>query len=200
MQCLNQILLVDDHPLIADSVSQMLTRHGHDVACADSVTAMNNYLQVSKPTLIILDLDLGDGDGVRNIHRLCKTDQRSVLVFSGTRDKLEVLCARLDGASGFVQKGDRTDELLLAINRILEGGQYWPTWVEEFEHASKTLQETPRHERDVLLCLNRGYSTEEISSSLNISSRSVQNRLTSIFSAFQVKNRNSLRALFRGKT
>jgi CheY-like chemotaxis protein len=58
------VLVVDDEPAIRDVVADILLDHGFDVVLAWSGRRMLEFLESSRPSLIVLDVMMPDGDGL----------------------------------------------------------------------------------------------------------------------------------------
>ena len=65
------VLLVDDDPDARDLTSQLLHGAGHEVLSAASLREARDQLRVASPRLVVLDLQLGDGDGLELLGDLC---------------------------------------------------------------------------------------------------------------------------------
>jgi CheY-like chemotaxis protein len=68
-----RVLVVDDHALNLKLLQHVLEYEGHEVIAADSVAAAERALAAGKPALIVLDLQLPDGDGLDLARRLKAT-------------------------------------------------------------------------------------------------------------------------------
>src|SRR5215210_3276583 len=64
-----RVLIVDDHPLLREGVSQVFNRQHDFVVCAEAATAAEakSALLEKKPDLVVLDLMLGNADGIELI-------------------------------------------------------------------------------------------------------------------------------------
>jgi two-component system, cell cycle response regulator DivK len=65
-----RILVVDDHELNRKLLQRLLERSGYAVHCAASLTAASCAAFECPPDLIVLDLNLADGDGLALVGRL----------------------------------------------------------------------------------------------------------------------------------
>lgn len=66
------LLLVEDTPSLALLYSQVLNRAGHKVATAMTLADARAYMETGRPQVVLLDLQLPDGDG-----STCSTTFRS---------------------------------------------------------------------------------------------------------------------------
>ena len=60
------VMVVDDHPIWRDAVARDLADDGFNVvATAEGVAAARRRAAVVKPDVVVMDMRLGDGDGVQ---------------------------------------------------------------------------------------------------------------------------------------
>jgi CheY-like chemotaxis protein len=69
-----RVLVVDDHPLNLKLLGRLLALDGHQVLTADSLATAEQTIDECLPELIVLDLQLPDGDGL-DLARKLKGDQ-----------------------------------------------------------------------------------------------------------------------------
>ncbi len=119
------LLLVDDHPLFRDGFAQMLRdrRPGWTLrlagSAAEGLAALDGGLPVD---LIIVDIQLPDGDGVEALEaigRLHPTVPR--VVISGREDPATRHRVGRSGASGFIAKAAPAEAIVAAIDAVLGG-------------------------------------------------------------------------------
>ncbi len=60
-----RVLLVEDHPPLAEAVRDALRRAGFAVDHAATAAQARDLVELSDPALVLLDLGLPDGDGLR---------------------------------------------------------------------------------------------------------------------------------------
>jgi DNA-binding NarL/FixJ family response regulator len=125
-----RILLVDDHPVLRWGLRQLLANLADLSVCgeADSIEDALHAVNLSKPDLVVVDLALGRGDGLRLIRRLRELDDRlPVVVFSMYDEDAFVELARLAGATEYVRKRDSPAMLIRAIRRALDSTGHRPS-------------------------------------------------------------------------
>jgi len=59
-----RILVVDDHELNLKLLERLLELEGHEVRAADSLAAAERALAEEQPAMIVLDVNLPDGNGL----------------------------------------------------------------------------------------------------------------------------------------
>ena len=112
-----RILVVDDERDFVAWERSLLEKDGHEVCCAESGTAALQALETFKPDLVFLDILLPDLDG-HVVHELIQERASvPVILVSAMAGEGESV---LWGASGFVRKPPRPDQLLDAVRRYVK--------------------------------------------------------------------------------
>jgi CheY-like chemotaxis protein len=73
------VLVVDDHELNLKLLERLLEREGRQVRCADSVAAAERAVAEEEPAMIVLDLNLPDGNGLELTRKL-KAEPRTASI------------------------------------------------------------------------------------------------------------------------
>jgi DNA-binding NarL/FixJ family response regulator len=157
-----------------------------------------------QPDVIILDLILGEDDGLAFLPDLIQTSPKSrVLILTGVQNPDSHRTAIRRGAMGIVLKEHAADLLLKAINKVYEG-EVWversmmgsilqnlnkPTIVDPEESKIKSLTD---REREVINLVGEGLKNKQIGERLFISETTVTHHLSSIFSKLEVSDRLEL--------
>ena len=118
------VVVVEDHALLAETLRLGLEARGipTGVLAARPLDELSAALLERRPTLVLLDLDLGEfGDSTPLIAPLIAAGIR-VLVVSGTPDRERIAAAFDAGAVGYCAKRDGFDELMAKTERALASG------------------------------------------------------------------------------
>ncbi len=117
------IVLVDDHPDILEMLKFNLNKEGYNVQCfSNSINALD-YIQNSKPDLVVTDWMMPEMDGLelcRNIKFSPLLSQVPVLMLSCKSDEIDVVTALELGAEDYVVKPVRIKELITRLKKILK--------------------------------------------------------------------------------
>jgi DNA-binding NarL/FixJ family response regulator len=125
-----KILVVDDHPMMADALRQALLsleRQAEVVCVGDLASALSATAGEAGFDLALLDLGLPDCSGPDGLARL--REERPylpVVVVSGASDPETIVSALDLGAMGFIPKTSSRDVLLNAVRLVASGGIYVP--------------------------------------------------------------------------
>jgi DNA-binding NarL/FixJ family response regulator len=134
-----------------------------------------------------------------------------VAIVSGSEDRDDVLRTVATGLSGYVPKSLLDDEIVGALQDILDGRIYVPRFMTAHGSSSGGKSSPSEHseirggpgggavtkpisprQRDVLDCVRRGLSNKEIARELDIAEGTVKIHLAALFSHFGARNRTEL--------
>lgn len=200
------IMIVDDHVVIRSGL-RMLIEHDQRmrvVAQAGNKTEALERAMSERPDVIILDLVLGDEDGLSFLPELCEASPNSrVLVLTGVQNPDSHRRAIRRGAVGIVLKEHAADQLLKAILKVNEG----EVWIERSMMGSmiQELNKPPLvdpeftkiesltdREREVIALIGEGLKNKQVGERLFISETTVTHHLSSVFSKLEVSDRLEL--------
>ena len=183
-----RVLVVDDHPVVWHGINLLLNRQDDLFCCQDEVDSVAGIIPAVKkdhPQMLLLDLNLRDGNSLNIISTL--RDQFPdvpILVisqFDNIRCAEDALHA---GAVGYVMKEEAAQEILTAIRTVLRKETY-------ISHKLKlpvSGQTAPMPERpaiaehvdedefQVFLLLGSGLSMGDIAAQLRISDKTLEAR------------------------
>jgi DNA-binding NarL/FixJ family response regulator len=129
-----RILVVEDHPIVRHGLVELLGAQDGMEVCgeAESITEGIDQLDQTNPHLVIVDLELLDGDGlqlIRHIKANCVAVR--ILVLSSHDDQHHSKAALDAGAMGFVSKHEVVDHVLEGVVAVLAGTTYLSPKVNE---------------------------------------------------------------------
>ena len=179
-----RILVVDDHPFFREGVMSWIARQNGMTACgfAESPGAALAAVETALPDIVLLDLQLRNGDGFDVLRGLknCMHEPR-VIVVSHKDETVFAERTLRAGAKGYVLKEEASDTMLSAIHIVLEGGIHLSAAARRqlFQNqpnaaATDKLRGLYNRELQVLQLLGRGHSTKEIALELSISPKTVE--------------------------
>lgn len=114
------LLVVEDDPQVAQSLARGLREAGFAVSMADRLAAADEQLAKGATALIVLDLNLPDGDGRNWLRRIRQEGHRMPVIILTARDTLAERVAGLeDGADDYLTKPFAFAELLARIRARL---------------------------------------------------------------------------------
>jgi diguanylate cyclase (GGDEF)-like protein len=115
-----RILIIDDKPEVRDSVGEFMRRAGYEAESAACVEDGLALLRAALFDVVITDIEFPGGLGGLDLTQIVKRDHRAdVIVMTGYSQDYSYEEAVSRGASDFVVKPFRTEELLLRVRRVL---------------------------------------------------------------------------------
>jgi DNA-binding NarL/FixJ family response regulator len=119
-----RVFLLDDHEVVRQGVKAALEVEGDMTVVGESGTATDalEIVGACRPDVAILDVRLGDGNGIEVCREITSThpDVKALILTSFDSDRA-LVDAGLAGAAGFVLKQIRSAELIDAIRKVHEG-------------------------------------------------------------------------------
>jgi DNA-binding NarL/FixJ family response regulator len=199
-----KILVVDDHPLVRDAMSQLVAQLGGDVEvfeAPDCATGLRIAQAHSDLDLVLLDLNLPGLRGIPALERFRSEHPAApVVIVSMFRDRDTVDEAVRRGAMGFIPKSSSRDTIVNALRLVLSGSVYVPPEAAAGESAPEEappiaharnaaeLGLTPR-QGQVLALLMKGRSNKLICRELGLAERTVKAHMSAVLNAFKVTSR-----------
>ena len=191
------ILVIDDHPLVAEGIVSLLSTLGEDVSATtvtDGAQGIEKALIV-KPDLILLDLHMPNMGGLDALKILGeKLPSTSVVIVSASLEKADMQAAMRLGAMGFIPKSASSDIMMQALKLVLSGGIYVPPEMLDLGNRNSpsvstvTSSLTPR-QIEVLKLLSEGKVNKEIARQLDCAETTVKAHVTAVFKELRASNR-----------
>jgi DNA-binding NarL/FixJ family response regulator len=183
-----QILLVEDHPAVAEGLALRLNRDPEFEVVDIAHRGPEAVVKASrlKPDLVLMDICLPDGtEGIEATRQIRQADPKiRVLVLTAHARDRWIEAAVAAGAGGFLSKEAPTEKLVEAIRDVLRGKGTIP-WVPLVPPDERL---TPR-EREVLQLMAQGFPNKVIAKLLRIGEQAVKNYGSSIFAKLGAGNR-----------
>lgn len=210
------ILVIDDHELLATTLTYALIGQGFDAhrVPVDDLETVRDTALLYSPGVALLDLNLGvdvDGrplDGVELVTPLCAQGW-SVLVVTGTDELDRVAAAVAAGAANWVVKGADLAELLTHITDLVEGRgrlaeperrtmlEYHREVMRAHGKNTSRLGRLSATEHGVLDRLTGGSSAAEIAEETYTSIHTVRAHIRSILAKLDVGSQGAATAIAR---
>src|SRR5215469_963479 len=187
-----RVLIADDHLVFRMGLRSLLNNE-RDITVAGEATTGAQAIQKFKelqPDVVVLDLRMPDGGGLRALAGMNELRaQAKVLVLSSYANEEEVYQALQAGASGYVLKDAGRDELVGAIRKVYEGGQWIQPCLRPILAGREDRPELTSRELEVLTLIVRGLTNREIANILGNSENTVRNHTIRIFAKLYVSDR-----------
>jgi len=178
------ILLVDDHPVVREGYRRLLERQaGFRVSAeAEDAAAAYRAYQAERPDVVVMDLSLPGPGGLEAIRHIRQWDRTArLLVFTMHASAAFALKAFEAGACGYITKSSAPHELVRAIATVARGGRALSEDIareiasERLGNERSLVEDLGPRETEILRLVASGWTTEQIATSLNLSTKTVQN-------------------------
>jgi DNA-binding NarL/FixJ family response regulator len=180
-----RILIVDDHPLVRESLKKIIQGEPDLVVCGEAEDREQalEIVRAAGPRLAIVDLTLKSSHGLELIKDLRERfPEVQSLVLSMHDEMIHAERAIRAGARGYITKREVPARILLAIRQILNGEIYWSEKAAA-RVASKIARAAPTttkfdlltdREMQVFQLIGSGQSTRQIAATLHIDVSTVE--------------------------
>lgn len=204
-----RVLIADDHALLRQGIKGVLDFESDIEVVGETEDGQETLARtlVLQPDVLLLDLNMPGLSGMEVCKQLvaarCHVKIIALTIHDNDNYVLELL---KNGAYGYLLKGVEPSVLLEAIHTVAEGGFYLLPELQkrifgsikpsdDVQEKAKTLWREGRNERltaremDVVACIAKGFSNQDIAQALFVSEKTVKNHLTNIFRKLNVNDR-----------
>lgn len=195
-----RVMIVDDHDLVRRGLRSLLELEPDLEVVGEAGTA-GMALSVADdvaPDVVVLDVRLPDGSGVEVCRALRQTRPATrALMLTSFSDDEALFAAILAGASGFLLKEVRDQDLVGAIRRIAAGESLLdPAVTEKVLHRIRAgeredplLSQLTEQEQRILELVTQGMTNRQIAEEAFLAEKTVKNYVSSILSKLGMSRR-----------
>ena len=173
-----KVVIVDDHPMVAEGIQSILESYDDIVVLA---TLSNGREAVDRlgeitPDIVLMDLNMPEIGGLTATEMLLEANPETRILILSMHDTPEYIQTALShGARGYILKDVPTEEIKRAIDTVMRGERYLCTGAEgALAPAVQSREQLTNREQMVLLQLAQGRSNKEVALTLDISVRTVE--------------------------
>ena len=179
-----RLIMADDHPVVLKGLKEILRESFDKVIIEETTTGYEllRKVQNNQYDVVLLDISLPDINGLEVLKEIKKKKPKlPVLIISMYLEEQYALRAMKAGAQGYVTKRSASDELVLAVRKILSGKRYIsPAFAEKMLYDFESDAEKPPHESlsdrelQVLCMIGKGKAVNKIAAELHVSANTVR--------------------------
>ncbi|MCX0245168.1 response regulator [Streptomyces drozdowiczii] len=189
-----RILLCDDHAVVRAGLLALLGSEPDIEVVGEAGSGEEAVALAARltPDVVLMDLQLGSGiDGVEATRRIVAGPGTHVLVLTTYDTDADITRAIEAGATGYLLKAERPEELFAAIRSAAQGRTALspPVASRVMARMRAPLPTLTDRERDILGQLSRGLGNREIARALFISEATVKTHLGRIYDKLGVDTR-----------
>jgi DNA-binding NarL/FixJ family response regulator len=183
----NRVLIVDDHPIVRQGLRRLIEQEDDLAVCGEAETTREAKAAIRelKPDVVIVDISLKQGDGIELVKDArAHYAQLPILVLSMHDETIYAERMLSAGANGYIMKQAASDQFLVALRRVLEGGIYVSevvgnSMIQKFASGGAYISANPidrlsNRELQILHMIGRGLSTRQAAETLNLSVKTVE--------------------------
>ena len=195
-----RILIAEDHPLYRKGMISLLQSIPEFDVVGEAATGEEAVARAAQlqPDVILMDLQMPEVNGIEATRRILQESPSvRVLVVTLFEDDESVFTALRAGARGYVLKDADEDEMVLSIRAVGRGEAIFSPAVATrvlayFSKPAALPQAFPTltdREREILNLIARGHPNPSIAGQLSLSTKTVGNYVSNIFTKLQVADR-----------
>jgi len=208
---MTKVLIVEDHPLFSKGLASLIgNMQGYNVVGeAMNLSEAINIENREKPDLVIIDIDLGEENGLDLIPQLKTQNPEIVILVLSMYDEryYSERVLRL-GARGYIMKDEAANKVLSAIQTVMSGKVYLSDTERErlmevmTEENIKGLNDwaisarkLSDRELQIFSCIGKGLGTIEIAAKFNLSTKTIDTHKEHIKQKLHCNTSQELRQL-----
>ncbi|MEZ0335518.1 MAG: response regulator, partial [Gemmatimonadales bacterium] len=183
-----RVFVVDDHPIVRQGLALLIDQEPDLVVCgaAEEAESALAAIGASRPDVLVLDISLPGPDGIDLLKTIRSTDPTlPILVLSMHDEATYAQRALRAGANGYIMKQEATENVLVALRRILRQEVYLSDRIANkmlrqlVSHGGRGASEAPiarlsDRELEVFRLIGAGLGTRQIADELRISIKTVE--------------------------
>ncbi len=182
----HRVFVVDDHPIIRQGLALLIDQEPDLEVCGEAEEAETALAAIAaaRPDVLLLDISLPGPDGIDLLKAIRATDtELPVLVLSMHDESIYAERALRAGANGYIMKQEATENVLVALRRILRREVYVSdriasSMLRQMTAGGKAVQ-TPierlsDRELEVFRLIGEGHGTRQIADELHLSVKTVE--------------------------
>jgi two-component system, NarL family, response regulator NreC len=201
-----RLLIAEDHTILREGLKSLLGASPDLEVVGEAEDGRRAFKLANElsPDLILMDLSMPRVNGLEAIKEIKKQNPVVKIIALTVHNTEEYILMTLKaGADGYVLKDATHDELLMAINHVLDGKRYLSPSVSEkvivgYLEGKKNLkaqtswENLTQREREVLKLIAEGYKNKEVADYLCISLKTVEKHRANLMKKLDLHNTSAL--------
>ncbi len=205
MSLIAKVLIVDDHPILREGISQLINQEEDLTVCGSVEDAYQGLdaIEKLKPSVVIVDISLKGMNGIELIKNIkTRYVKLPILVLSMHDESLYAERVLRAGARGYIMKQEATGKVLIAIRKVLKGEIYVSEKIAArmlekcvdggSEKGTSPLDLLSDRELEVFQLIGKGCGTRQIAKELHLSIKTVETYREHIKQKMKLENATEL--------
>ncbi|MGW1722535.1 response regulator [Streptomyces sp. NPDC002306] len=202
-----RVFLLDDHEIVRRGVHEMLSVEDDIEVVGEAGTAAEALARIpaTRPDVAVLDVRLPDGSGVEVCREVrSRDDSVRCLMLTSFADDEALFDAIMAGASGYVLKAIRGNELLTAVRDVAAGKSLLDPVatarvLERLREGVRArsddrLAHLTEQERRILDLIGEGLTNRQIGERLHLAEKTIKNYVSGLLSKLGMQRRSQAAA------
>ena len=188
---MTDLLIVDDHEIVRAGIKRLVenTPNLNIVADLGSGEEAYQFLQKNTVDLIIMDVSMPGKGGIETTNQIKKRHPKIKIIMLSMHDNAMIIeKAMKAGADGYILKNDLSDDLLNAVEKVMNNETIVSASVDVDEFKDSLIKDLNNKEFEIFKSLASGEDLLSIAEKLNISYKTAANYQTSIKQKLNIKN------------
>jgi DNA-binding NarL/FixJ family response regulator len=188
---MTDLLIVDDHEIVRAGIKRLVenTPNLNIVADLGSGEEAYQFLQKNTVDLIIMDVSMPGKGGIETTNQIKKRYPKIKILMLSMHDNAMIIEKAIKaGADGYILKNDLSDDLLNAVEKVMNNETIISASVDVDEFKDSLIKDLNNKEFEIFKSLASGEDLITIAEKLNISYKTAANYQTSIKQKLNVKN------------
>jgi len=193
-----KVLLVDDHDLVRHGIKTIL-HNTPDIKVVGEATTGEQAITLSrelKPEIILMDVKMEGIGGLEAIRRISRQDNKIKIIAVSSLDNEPYPSRTLQaGASGYISKSAKAQEMIDAIHAVSLGKKYISADIAQRialskleEKNRKSIEEVSEREMQVMIMITTGKKVSDIAETLHLSPKTVNSYRYRLFEKLGVNS------------
>ena len=188
---MTDLLIVDDHEIVRAGIKRLVenTPNLNIVADLGSGEEAYQFLHKNNVDLIIMDVSMPGKGGIETTNQIKKRYPKIKILMLSMHDNAMIIeKAMKAGADGYILKNDLSDDLLNAVEKVMNNEIIISASVDVDEFKDSLIKDLNNKEFEIFKSLASGEDLLTIAEKLNISYKTAANYQTSIKQKLNIKN------------
>ncbi len=199
-----RVLIAEDHNLVRSGLINMLESYSdiYIIGEADNGQNLIDKFQELKPDIVLTDISMPQMSGMMAAKKILAINRNAKIIFlTAFQEDEQIYKAVNIGASGLLSKESMKGELINAIRTVANGDKYFAgksgeeivAIINRF-HENKLKEDSNKYyllnerDKEILLYIAQGLSSDEIAQKMNLGKRAVDNSRSEIMKKLDLKN------------
>ena len=193
-----RVMLVDDHDLVRTGIKRLLEDHPNIKIVGEAVSGEQALDQLTEndPDVVLMDINMPGIGGLEATRKLLQRKPKlKIIVVTMHEDDMFAQRLLKAGAMGYITKGAKVDEILQAVQAVMDNQRYiCPSIAQQIalsqvaEQDSSPFESLSERELQVLLMMMDGQTISAISEKLCLSPKTVSTYRTRLYAKLGVQN------------